>query len=135
MTKTEVKQLSYDIIDSAIKVHTALGAGLLESVYQKCLEYELRKSGFHVQTEVRVPINYDGLQLDTDLRLDLLVNDCVLVELKAVENLQPIHSAQLMTYMRLLKKPQGLLINFHTHNITHAMKPLVNEIYRSLPDY
>ena len=134
MTKTEVTQLSYDIIHAAIKVHTNLGAGLLESVYQKCLEYELRKSGFGVQTEVSLPIIYEDIQLETELRLDLLVNDSIVVELKTVENLQPLHTAQLMTYMRLLKKPQGLLINFNTHNITHAMKPLVNEYFRKLPD-
>ena len=106
MTKREVTQLSYDITGCAIKVHKALGPGLLESVYEKCLKYELEKNGFHVLQQLVVPVVYDELVFDTDLRLDLLVNNCVVVELKAIENTLPVHEAQILTYMKLLKKPQ-----------------------------
>ena len=82
----------------------------------------------------RSKINYDGLELESDLRIDLLVNDCVVVELKSVENLLPIHQAQIMTYMKILRKPQGLLINFNTTNITQSMKPVVNEYFSNLAD-
>lgn len=93
MTKKEVTQLSYQITGCAIKVHKALGPGLLESVYQKCLVYELQKQGFIVQHQLAVPVVYDLLELDTELRLDLLVNDIVVVELKACENMLPVHEA------------------------------------------
>lgn len=134
MTKREVTQLSYDISGCAIKVHRALGPGLLESVYEKCLKYELEKNGFHVLKQLVVPVVFDELVFDTDLRLDLLVNNCVVVELKAIENTLPVHEAQILTYMKLLKKPQGLLINFYTDNITKSMKPFVNEYFRDLPE-
>jgi len=134
MTKKEVTQLSYDITGCAIKVHKTMGPGLLESVYEKCLKYELQKNGFHVLQQLVVPVVYDELVFDTDLRLDLLVNNCVVVELKAVENTLPVHEAQLLTYMKLLEKPQGLLINFYTDNISKSMKPFVNEYFRDLPE-
>ena len=133
-TKKSVTQLSYEITGLAIKVHKALGPGLLESVYEKCLKYELEKNGFEVKQQLIVPVEYDNLEMDVDLRLDLLVNDCVIVELKATENTLPVHDAQLLTYMKLLKKPQGLLINFFTDNITKSLKPFVNEYFRELPD-
>lgn len=134
MTKKQVTQLSYQITGCAIKVHRALGPGLLESVYEKCLKYELEKNGFDVKQQVSVPVVYDKLAMDVNLRLDLLVNDCIIVELKAVEQILPIHEAQLLTYMKLLKKPQGLLINFFTENITRSLKPFVNDFFRSLPE-
>lgn len=134
MTKKEVTQLSYEITGLAIKVHKALGPGLLESVYEKCLKYELIKNGYQVQQQLIVSVFYDEISMDTDLRLDLLVNDCVVVELKAMENILPVHQAQVMTYMKLLKKPQGLLFNFFTENITKSMKPFVNEYFKMLPD-
>ena len=134
MTKKEITQLSYDITGCAIKVHKELGPGLLESVYQKCLKYELARNGFNVRHQVTVPVIYDMLEIETDLRLDLLVNDLIVIELKAVEHILPVHEAQLLTYMKLLKKPQGLLINFYTDNITKSMKPMVNEFFKELPD-
>jgi hypothetical protein len=134
MTKKQVTQLSYEITGCAIAVHKALGPGLLESVYQKCLTHELEKRGYAVVQQLAVPINYDGLIIDADLRLDLLVNDTVAVELKAIENTLPVHEAQILTYMKMLKKPQGLLINFFTENITKALKPFVNEYFKALPD-
>jgi GxxExxY protein len=132
MTKKEVTQLSYEITGLAIKVHKELGPGLLESVYEKCLKYELEFNGYEIKQQLLVKIDYFDLELVSDLRLDLLVNDCVIVELKTVESLLPIHEAQLMTYMKLLRKPQGLLINFNTTNITRSLKPIVNEYFAKL---
>lgn len=134
MTKKEVTQLSYAITGCAITVHKALGPGLLESVYQKCLVHELIKRGYVVVQQVPVTVAYDDMVIDTELRLDLLVNDTVVVELKAIENILPIHEAQIITYMKLLQMPQGLLINFYTDNITKSLKPFVNEYFRLLPD-
>lgn len=134
MTKKEVTQLSYDIIGMAIKVHKELGAGLLESVYEDCLKYELIKNGYTVKQQLIVPIIYDDHLMETKLVVDLLVNDTVVVELKAIEETSPIHEAQLLTYMKVLKKPQGLLINFFSQNITKSMKPFVNEYFNMLND-
>ncbi|NOZ35685.1 MAG: GxxExxY protein [Chlorobi bacterium] len=134
MTRKEVTQLSYKIVGCAIEVHKELGPGLLESVYEKCLRRELELKGFNVKQQINVPVEYKGINLDVDLRLDLLVNDTIIVELKAIENILPVHEAQLLTYMKLLKKPQGLLINFFTDNITKSMKPFVNEIFKELED-
>ena len=134
MTKKQVTQLSYEIIGYAIEVHKELGPGLLESVYEKCLIHELRKNGYKVVQQLYVPVNYKGIKIEANLKLDLLVNDTIIVELKAVENILPVHEAQLLTYMKLLKKPQGLLINFYTDNITKSMKPFVNEYFKDLDD-
>lgn len=134
MTKREITQMSYDIVGCAIKVHKELGPGLLESVYEKCLKYELIKGGFEVQQQMLVPVIYDELEMEVDLRVDLLVNDIIVVELKATENILPVHEAQILTYMKLLKKPQGLLINFFTENITKTVKPFVNEYFKNLPE-
>ena len=134
MTKSQVTDLSYKIIGCAIEVHKQLGPGLLESVYEKCLKHELISNGFKVQQQVRVPVHYKGINLDSELRLDLLVNDTIVVELKTVEYVLPVHEAQLMTYMKLLEKSQGLLINFFTDNITKSMKPIVNDLFKELED-
>jgi len=133
-TKTKVNQLAYEIVGCAIEVHKAMGAGLLESVYEACLHKELVLRGYTVVKQMVVPINYKGLKLDTDLRLDLLVNDCVLVELKAVETVHPVYDAQILSYMKLLKKPKGLLINFHVEVLRKGVKPFVNEHFSALPD-
>lgn len=134
MTKKTITQLSYEITGCAIKVHRALGPGLLESVYEKCLKYELIRRGYEVAQQVFVPVIYEDMIIDTELRFDLLVNDCIVVELKAIQHVLPVHEAKLLTYMKLLQKPQGLLINFFTDNITKSMKPFVNEYFRVLPD-
>lgn len=134
MTKNDITKLSYDITGLAIKVHKRLGPGLLESVYEKCLKFELERNGFEVKQQLSVKIEYDNLELDSELRIDLLVNDAIVVELKTVEKIMPIHEAQLLTYMKLLEKPQGLLINFYTTNITKSMKPFVNEYFSRLDD-
>ena len=134
VTKKQVTQLSYDITGFAIKVHKNLGPGLLESIYETCLKFELERNGYSVKQQVIANVVYDGLLMETTLKLDLLVNDLVVVELKTVEELKPVHQSQLLTYMKLLQKPQGLLINFFTDNITKSMKPFVNEYFTSLPD-
>jgi GxxExxY protein len=133
-TKKQVTQLSYEIMGLAIKVHKTLGPGLLESVYEKCLRHELIKNGYHVQGQLKVPIQYDSIEIDAELRLDLLVEDTVIVEIKAIENILPVHEAQLLTYMKLMQKPQGLLINFFVDNIAKTAKPLVNEHFSELPE-
>ena len=134
LTKKEVTQLSYEIVGYAIKVHKKLGPGLLESEYEECLKYELEKNGYDVKQQLIIKIEYDELELESKLRLDLLVNDCVVVELKTVDNFHPIHEAKILTYMNLLKRPQGLLINFNTTNITKSTKPFVNEYFQMLDD-
>ena len=134
MTKKEVTKLSFEITGFAIKVHKKLGPGLLESVYEQCLKFELERNGYNVKQQVVVKIEYDELELESALRIDLLVNDTVIIELKTVESILPIHEAQLLTYMKLLEKPQGLLINFYTTNITKSLKPFVNEYFSRLDD-
>ena len=134
MTKNEVTNLSYKIVGLAIKVHKALGPGLLESIYEKCFKYELEKNGYDVKQQVIVNLEYDDLVFDSNLKVDLLVNDCIVIELKSVDRLLPIHEAQLLTYMKILKKPQGLLINFNTINITSELIPLVNDFFKKLDE-
>jgi GxxExxY protein len=135
MTKKEVTKLSYEITGFAIKVHKKLGPGLLESVYEQCLKFELERNGYDVKQQLNIKIDYDDLELDSVLKIDLLVNDCIVVELKAVETILPIHEAQLLTYMKLLEKPHGLLINFNTTNIAKSLKPFVNEYFSRLDEY
>ncbi len=134
ITKKEVTQLSYEITGLAIKVHKTLGPGLLESIYEECLKIELIKNGYNVKQQLYTTINYEGVTIETKLIVDLLVNDLIILELKAVEEILPIHEAQLLTYMKILKKPQGLLINFFTNNITKSLKPFINEYFKALPD-
>lgn len=114
------------ILDKAIVVHSRLGPGLLESVYRTCLTHELRKDGQSVVTEQMVPIVYDGVELD-GYRLDMLVNDSVIVEVKTVERLLPVHLAQLLSYLRLLDKRLGLLINFKVPQVMQGVKRVVND--------
>ena len=108
--------LSHEIIELALKVHSVLGPGLLESAYEACLLYELQCAGFKVASQVPLPLIYESVKLDLGYRIDLLVEDTVLLELKAIENVAPVHKAQLLSYLRLCKKSLGLLINF---NVTH----------------
>ncbi|HWY70796.1 MAG TPA: GxxExxY protein [Terriglobales bacterium] len=108
--------LSHEIIKAALKVHSVLGPGLLESAYEACLLYELQRAGFRVASQVPLPLIYESVKLDLGYRIDLLVEDTVLVELKAIEEIAPVHKAQLLSYLRLSKKSLRLLINF---NVTH----------------
>jgi GxxExxY protein len=114
------------ILDAAFKVHTALGPGLLESVYETCLVYELKSGGLKVDTQLSLPVVYEGITVDSGLRLDLMVENCVIVELKAVENIIPLYKAQLLTYMKLSKTRIGLLLNFYTIHFRDGIKRLVN---------
>lgn len=134
MTKKDVTQLSYDVVGVAIKVHKALGPGLLESIYEKCMIHELKKQGYKVEQQLPIKIEFEEYIFDSELKIDILINDCIIVELKTVEKLLPVHEAQLLTYMRILKKPQGLLINFYTDNITNSLVPLINEYFKVLKD-
>ena len=110
----KLNQISFNIISAAIKVHESLGPGLLESVYQKCMEIELKKRGLQVESEVDRPVIYEGERItDLGFRIDLLVESAVIVELKSVEEVKPVHKKQLLTYLRLAKKDLGLLINFN----------------------
>jgi GxxExxY protein len=117
--------LSHEIIKAALKVHTALGPGLLESAYQACLAFELREMGFGVATEVPLPINYNGVKLDCGYRLDLVVEDSVIVELKAIEAIAPVHKAQMISYLKLSGKSLGLLINFNVTHLREGIKRFV----------
>ncbi|CAN5299322.1 GxxExxY protein [soil metagenome] len=135
MNKKYLNELTYNIVGAAIEVHKELGPGLLESVYQKCLKKEFTIRNLKFQSELLVEINYKGEKLNTELRCDFLVEDAIIVELKAVEGITPVHEAQLLTYMKLLKKPKGILINFNTDNIfKQGQKTYVNDLFRTLPD-
>jgi GxxExxY protein len=135
ITKSYLTDLVYKVNGAAIEVHKQLGPGLLESVYHKCLKKELELRDIQFQSEVVVSVNYKGLKLDTELRCDLVVEGVLPVELKAVQNILPVHEAQLMTYMNLLNSPEGLLINFNVTNIfKEGQKTYVNELYRDIDD-
>ena len=135
LTKSYLKDLVYQVNGAAIEVHKALGPGLLESVYHKCLKHELAIRNIKFQSELVIPINYKGLQLDAELRCDLLVEGVLPVELKATEGVNPIHEAQLLTYMKLLELPKGLLINFNVTNLYNdGQRTYVNELFRNLDD-
>ena len=126
MTKENINALSYAIIGCAIEVHKALGPGLLESVYQKCLIRELLLQNFDVKSQLKVPITYKGLDVEADLRLDILVDDLVVLEIKAVEALNDIHMAQVLTYLKLSSCKLGLLINFNTVLLKNGFKRIIN---------
>lgn len=133
LMKKYVKDLSYQIMNAAIEVHNELGPGLLESIYEDCLDYELNLRGYNVKRQVIAPVIYKEYKREVPLKLDLLVNELVAVELKTVDCLFPIHEATLLSYMKLLKVPQGLLINFHSYKLIESYKPFVNEYYSMLP--
>lgn len=131
--KNFINDLEYRVTGACIEVHKALGSGLLESIYHKCLIKELQIQGIRFTTEQSIIINYKDLVLDTQLRADLYIENCLIVELKAVEKILPVHEAQLLTYMKILEAPKGLLINFNCTNIIqNGKKPFVNEYFRYL---
>ncbi len=121
-----MKDISYEIIGCAYEVHRTLGPGLLESVYQKALVQELKLRGFKVKSEVYIEINYKGVNVGSDLRLDIIVNDTIIIELKSVETILPIHKKQLLTYLRLTNLQLGLLINFNTNLLKDGITRIVN---------
>ena len=133
-TKSYINNLAYKIVGCAIEVHKQLGPGLLESVYETCFVDELNSNGFYVQRQVPIPIIYKGKDLGTNLILDLLVNELIIIELKAVEVIIPVYKAQLLSYLKLTGKPKGLLINFHCENIKDHLVPLVTAEFAKLPE-
>lgn len=134
MTQKYLDELTYAIIGCAIEVHKYVGPGLLESVYEKCFVKELSINGIKYERQVWLPVEYKGLQLDAQLRLDVLVENCILIELKAADFILPVHCAQVLTYMKLMRKPKGILINFNCTNIVkEGQKTFVNEWYKALP--
>ena len=132
ITQRWITNISYKIIGCAIEVHKQLGPGLLESVYQMCLVDELEMHGLKVQSEMVIPILYKGKNLGGQLRLDLLVEDLIIVELKAVEEMIPLYQAQLLSYLKLTSKPKGLLINFNCENITSQLVSMVTKEFELL---
>ncbi len=119
-------ELTYEIRGAIFDVYNELGPGLLESVYEEALAYELKQQGLDVARQVEVPIIYKGNELKTPLRLDLLVNDQVIVELKSVEEMKSVFAKQLLTYLKLMDKRVGLLVNFNTNNMRESIKRIVN---------
>jgi len=122
----DINEISGAVVDAAMKVHTALGPGLLESTYEACLLHELRKRGLRAVNQVALPVSYDGTRIDVGYRIDLLVEDSVIVELKAGDGLLPIHQAQLLSYLKLSGKKLGLLINFNEIHLKSGIKRIVN---------
>ncbi len=132
VTQKYINDLAYSIVGCAIEVHKHLGPGLLESVYQSCMIDELSIYDFDVKSQIWVPVVYKDKILSSSLKLDLLINDLIIVELKAQENMIPLYKAQLLSYLKLANKPKGLLINFHTGNIVKDLVPLVTEEFSKL---
>jgi GxxExxY protein len=124
----ELNDISAQVVDAAMKVHSVLGPGLLENAYQTCLKYELESRGLEVKQQVALPAVYEGIRIDLGYRLDLLVNDHVIVELKTVDKIAPIHEAQLLSYLKLGNKKLGLLINFNVVHLRTGIKRMVNNM-------
>lgn len=133
LTQKYLNDLSYQIIGCAIEVHKELGPGLLESVYQTCLQEELKIKNLNVRSGQVIPILYKGRSLNSNLVLDLIVEEEVIVELKTVEAVKPVHKAQLLTYLKLTNKPKGLLVNFYTDNIKDNVISYVSPAFANLP--
>jgi len=134
MTQKYLNELTFTIIGVAIEIHKELGPGILESVYEKCMIHLLKEKGLGVISQQKVPLIFKGLYLDCDLRFDLMVEEAIIVEIKAIDCLQPIHGAQLLTYLKLLEKPKGILINFNCMNIfKEGQKTIVTDLYAKLP--
>ena len=121
-----INEISGRVVDAAITVHSALGPGLLESAYEGCLLHELRKRGLKVLAQVGLPVAYDGVHIDVGYRIDLLVEDAIIVELKSVDAIHPIHRAQLLSYLKLSGKKVGLLINFNVLHLKDGIARMVN---------
>ena len=120
------QEVSRRVITAAMRVHTAVGPGLLESAYEACLLHELQENGLRVRSQVPFPLVYRGLKLDVGYRIDLIVEDCVIVEIKCVEAIAPVHKAQLLSYLRLTDRPLGLIINFHVEHLKEGIRRVVN---------
>jgi GxxExxY protein len=123
MKENEIAAL---VVDAAYRLHTGLGPGIFEVVYEVSLAHELRKNGYSVERQVPVPITWDGIKFDEGFRADLIIDNCVIVEVKSIAALEPVHSKQVLTYLRLMDKRLGLLINFGEHLIKHGIKRIAN---------
>lgn len=135
ITKTYLNDLTYKINGAAIEVHRHLGPGLLESVYHKCLAYELELRGIKFISEMSVPVNYKGVEIRTDFRCDFFIEEIITVELKAMEKIPPIDEARLLNYMKLLKSPKGIMFNFNVVNLyQEGQKTYVNNLFTELPE-
>lgn len=126
-----IDDIATQIVDSCFKVHSELGPGLLESAYESCLEHELIKRGYKVQRQKTQPVHYDGLVIDAGYKLDLLIDDSIIIELKAVEKLLPIHQSQLITYLKLSGKSLGFLVNFNVPLIKDGIRRVANKYQES----
>ena len=133
MSAEELNRVSESVIGAAIAVHRELGPGLLESAYEACLEFELRDRGIEARRQVELPVRYRGVSVDAGFRIDLLVAECVILELKAVERLEKIHEAQLHTYLRLTQLHLGLLMNFNVVRLVDGIKRVVRKLPDALP--
>ena len=130
VARMKENEIATAVVEAAYKLHTGMGPGVFETVYEVCLAHELRKRGYGVERQVPVPIVWDGIKFDEGFRADLIVDDCVLIELKSIQTLDPVHGKQVLTYLRLTKKRLGLLINFGETRIKDGIKRIVN----GLPD-
>jgi len=135
LTQKYINDLSFKIIGCAIEVHRHLGPGLLESVYELCFVEELVNAGLEVESQVYVPVFYKGKKLGGNFKIDLLINDLIIVEEKAVEQMIPLYQAQLLTYLKLTGKLKGLLINFNCRSIKEQLVSLVTDDFAKLPKY
>jgi GxxExxY protein len=126
ITRNTVQEISHAVITAAIRVHSELGPGLLESTYTACLQHELKKAGLRSDAQVGLPVVYDGVKLDLGYRIDLLVEDLVIVELKSVDAIAPVHQAQVISYLKLSGRSLGLLINFNVAHLKDGIKRFVN---------
>lgn len=134
ITQKYLDDLIYEVLGATIEVHKLMGSGLLESVYQECLKEELLHRKINFLSELKIPVVYKSKQLSIDFRCDFFIENCLVVELKAISQLNEIHEAQLLNYMKLLSAPKGVLINFNCKNIFHeGQKTLVNEYFKQLP--
>jgi GxxExxY protein len=132
VTQKLIKEISHEIIGCAIEVNKSLGPGLLESVYDPCFRYELHRAGLNVQSQVHLPILYKEMDLGGFLKIDIIVNNLIIVEEKAVDIVLPIHKAQLITYLKLTDLPKGFLINFNSTNISNQMIAYVGSRFKVL---
>jgi len=132
ITQKYINDLAYQIVGCAIEVHKNTGPGLLESIYHKCLMEELKMANLEVESQFGIPVLYKNKKIEGTLRVDFLVNDLIIVEIKAVEVMIPLFRAQLMTYLKMTGKPKGLLINFNCENITSQLVPLVTAEFAKL---
>jgi len=124
----DIEAIAHEVVDSAIRVHTHVGPGMLESAYEQCIAYELGKRSLAVKKQVPLPLRYDGHIIDVGFRLDLLVEDAVVLELKSVQQLMPIHTAQLLSYLRAGDYRLGFLLNFHSIHMRDGIKRVVNRL-------